>query len=341
MAKYPVNRHITQDDFARRNREGHIYTGFVIGMGYAFEEIIPTHMLPKDMRYNNFMLSGLSVQRIDYTPEAYVRSLNITSEQVKKAICTSNGNGTYEVEMGLFYRKVTIGDLSELKVDIREVADVMKVLVEVGDEKYDIPLTEFNNRYGESFKETYGYFDNLNTAIGTGMDLFEQKWLRNQRFRSRLSESISHSFRNNGYNNIKASTIKSKYIPKGIKYGTTGTALVGLGFTAATVALNKEAKVSDAYAAIVACTALLPGVGWMIGGAFLAADCISYLFTGKTVGDHLDDRWGDGGVLLKWGKNPSLEEMYTLPALEDLKVQMPEFIIPRDNTRVVNPYLPR
>lgn len=344
MGKYPVNKYITQDDFARRNREGHIYTGFVIGMGYAFEEVISAQMLPLDMRYNSFMMSGLPVQRIDYTPEAYVRSLNITPEQIKKAICTSNGDGTYDVNLGslvgFFHKRETIGDLSELKVDIREVADVMRVIVGVNDQKYDIPLTEFNDKYGESFRETYGYLDNLNAAIGTGMDLFEQKWLRDQRFRSRLSESISHSFRNNGYR-INASTIKGQYIPKGMKYATKGMGMIGVGFALGTAALNQEFKVSDAYATVVACTALLPGVGWMVGGAFLAADCISYLFTGKTVGDHLDDRWGDDGVLLKWGETPSLENIYSLPSLENFELQMPEFIAPRDNTRVVNPYLPR
>lgn len=340
MGKYPVKKYITQDRFTRLNREGKVYTGFVIGMGYAFEEIIPVHTLPKDLRYH-FMMSGVPIQRIDYTPEAYVRSLKITPEQIKKAICVSNGNGTYDVEMGLFSRKVTIGNLSELKVDIHEVADVMRVFVEVGDKKYDIPLTEFNNRYGESFKKTFGYFDNLNTVIGTSIDLFEQKWVRNQRFRSRLAEDISHSFRNNGYH-INASTIKSKYIPKGMKYGGKGSGLIGLGFTGAMVALNQEVKVSDVYAATIAAAAIiLPGIGWMIGGAFLAADCISYLFTGQTVGDHLDNMWGDDGVIAKWGKNPTLESIYNVSSPCDFELEMQEFIVPRDNTRVVNPFLPR
>ena len=42
-------------------------------------------------------MSNIPVQRVDYSDESYVRSLNITSEQIKKMLSTSNGDGTYNV----------------------------------------------------------------------------------------------------------------------------------------------------------------------------------------------------------------------------------------------------
>ena len=108
MKRYPINNYITKEEFYQLNKEGDFYTGFVIGLGYAFVEYVPISYLPKDLSVNRFM-SNIPVQRVDYSDESYVRSLNITSEQIKKMLYTSNGDGTYNVAIDFLHHKV-IGD---------------------------------------------------------------------------------------------------------------------------------------------------------------------------------------------------------------------------------------
>ena len=99
MKRYPINNYITKEEFYQLNKEGDFYTGFVIGLGYAFVEYVPISYLPKDLSVNRFM-SNIPVQRVDYSDESYVRSLNITSEQIKKMLYTSNNTSVN------FYRKI-------------------------------------------------------------------------------------------------------------------------------------------------------------------------------------------------------------------------------------------
>ena len=157
MKRYPINNYITKEEFYQLNKEGDFYTGFVIGLGYAFVEYVPISYLPKDLSVNRFM-SNIPVQRVDYSDESYVRSLNITSEQIKKMLYTSNGDGTYNVAIDFLHHKV-IGDLSELRVDMYEEADTMKILIEVNDERYDISLVDFNKRYGQLIREAINNID--------------------------------------------------------------------------------------------------------------------------------------------------------------------------------------
>lgn len=78
MKQYSTNNYITKEEFYQLNKEKNFYTGFVVGLGYAFVEYVPITYLPKDLRINNFM-SDIPVQRVDYSEESYVRSLNINS----------------------------------------------------------------------------------------------------------------------------------------------------------------------------------------------------------------------------------------------------------------------
>ena len=53
-------------------------------------------------------MSNIPVQRVDYSDESYVRSLNITSEQIKKMLYTSNGDGTYNVAIDFLHHKLLV-----------------------------------------------------------------------------------------------------------------------------------------------------------------------------------------------------------------------------------------
>lgn len=107
MKQYSTNNYITKEEFYQLNKEKNFYTGFVVGLGYAFVEYVPITYLPKDLRINNFMLD-VPVQRVDYSEESYVRSLNITSEQIKKLICTPNNDGTYDVAIDFYIIRLLV-----------------------------------------------------------------------------------------------------------------------------------------------------------------------------------------------------------------------------------------
>lgn len=344
MKRYPINNYITKEEFYQLNKEGDFYTGFVIGLGYAFVEYVPISYLPKDLSVNRFM-SNIPVQRVDYSDESYVRSLNITSEQIKKMLYTSNGDGTYNVAIDFLHHKV-IGDLSELRVDMYEEADTMKILIEVNDERYDISLVDFNKRYGQLIREAINNIDYFNSFVGLGIDIFEDEfWNKKIKFRKNLSNNISSSLIRNGYK-INASQIKRNYIPKAIGIGSRVSSFVGVGCAIGSAMIEEEIKVSDIYAIAVASTAFIPWIGWAFGGALLAADCISYVLSGCTVGDHLNNMFDKNGVLWEW-KDNELFDSFSLNSLslDDIdnrhkKINphcgMEEFIAPRDNTRVVN-----
>lgn len=154
--------------------------------------------------------------------------------------------------------------------------------------------------------------------------------------------------RRNGYK-INASQIKKNYIPKAIGIGSRVSSFVGVGCAIGSAMIEEEIKVSDIYAIVVASTAFVPWIGWAFGGALLAADCISYVLSGYTIGDHLNNMFDENGVIWEW-KDSELFDSFSLNSLslDDIdnrhkKINphygMEEFIAPRDNTRVVNPFI--
>ena len=170
---------------------------------------------------------------------------------------TSNGDGTYNVAIDFLHHKV-IGDLSELRVDMYEEADTMKILIEVNDERYDISLVDFNKRYGQLIREAINNIDYFNSFVGLGIDIFEDEfWNKKIKFRKNLSNNISSSLRRNGYK-INASQIKRNYIPKAIGIGSRVSSFVGVGCAIGSAMIEEEIKVSDIYAIAVASTAFIP-----------------------------------------------------------------------------------
>jgi hypothetical protein len=350
MKQYSTNNYITKEEFYQLNKEENFYTGFVVGLGYAFVEYVPITYLPKDLRINNFM-SDIPIQRVDYSEESYVRSLNITSEQIKKLICTPNNDGTYDVAIDFLHHKV-IGDLSELRVDMYEDAGTMKILIEVYGERYDVPLVDFNKRYGQLIRETIESIDLCNSFVGLGIDIFENKFWSNDKFKKRLSNDICSSLRRNRYK-INASQIKKKYIPKAIGVGSRASSFIGVGCALGAIIVEKEVRVSDVYAVAVAGSAFIPCVGWALGGALFAADCISYLMSGKTIGDHLDSMFDDNGLILDLKEDIEIFNLspnsLSLDDIDNIDYrnknitphydEMEECIAPRDNTRVVNHFI--
>lgn len=341
---------ISKDDFLQMNRMGLLYTGYVEGLGYAFEEQI---YLDESLynRNGNYFCHSKSLQRIDYSPEAYIRSLHLTEEQIKNAICFSNPDGTFSVNMGFNAfgkRIVKVSSLDDVKVLLNyncvPATLTVKVLERINykTEEYTIPLKDFNIHYGSQLtSDILQTFDMVNAFIGTPVAWLESKWnienVANRRFRRDLSYDICRSLRNNGHK-VKASTINKNWGKIVNRMGRIGTAasLFSVGLS---MANDGNMKVSDVYAFLTIVIPLgLPGFGWAIGGAFFAADIIGLLFFEKTVGDIIDEQFDD---CVLWGDNYEVEPIQMERVIRKPEINLDDsiFIVPQDNTRVVSPFI--
>lgn len=332
MKQYSINNYITKEDFYRLNKEEELYTGFVIGLGYAFVEYVSTANFPEDLR-SYYFTSSIPVQRIDYSKEAYVRSLNITTEQIKESICKLRSDGTYCVALDGGHSAI-VNNLSDVNVILYDNNGIMGVSIEVLNRKYIMSLIDFNDKYKLFATEFISSLDHANTLIGLGIDVFEDRfWNKNPRLRKKLSNDIASSLRRNGYK-INASQIKRNYIPRGLQVSSKISGYLGVGLCVGNTFINQEVKVSDIFAFTIAVTSIMPGVGWMFGGVFLAADVISNFMTGYTIGEHLDNMTKDEGVLFKWGEINHITLEQIMKKNLDFKFEEQEYIIPRDKTRV-------
>lgn len=349
---------ISKDDFFQMNRMDIIYTGYVEGLGYAFEEQI---YLDESLyrRGGNYFFHSKSIQRIDYSPESYIRSLHLTEEQIKNAICFSNLDGTFSVNMGFdtFGKKIVkVSSLNDVEVLLNYNCVPATLTVKAKGmvdnsykiEKYTIPLKDFNIYYGEQLtSDILKTFDLINAFIGVPVGWLESKWnienAANRRFRRDLSNDISKSLRNNGYK-IKSSAIRKslgKFLNRAGRMGTT----LSVFSTGVNMFNNGNVKVSDVYTLVTGLCATIPGVGWAIGGVFFAADIVGLCLFDKTIGDIIDEEL-DGGVL--WGNDYEVDPIQNIAPIrnnEELNFSTdfynPYFVIPQDNTRVVSPFIYR
>lgn len=158
MPDYSVNIYIPQSEFWRKNRENEPYTGFVKGLEYAFMENITIgsrKSIGGDMWHNT-----VSVQRIDYSPEARVRSLNLKKEHIIKAIVSRNSDGTYLVNIGskAATQYLTLSSLDDLFIDIKDMDKTSTLFVRAtsytNDNIISIPLRDFSEQYSIDCHET-------------------------------------------------------------------------------------------------------------------------------------------------------------------------------------------
>lgn len=228
----------------------------------------------------------------------------------------------------------------------------VKVLERISDncktEEYTIPLKDFNIHYGSQLtSDILQTFDMVNAFIGTPVAWLESKWnienVSNRRFRRDLSNEISKSLRNNGYN-IKSSTIRKSLGKFLNRAGRVGSVLSTLS-TAANMFNNKNVKVSDVYTVVTGLCATIPGVGWAIGGVFFAADIVGLCFFDKTIGDMIDEEL-DGGVL--WGNDYEVDPIQNIDPIQNKEelnfctdFYNSFFVMPQDNTKVVSPFIYR
>lgn len=64
------------------------------------------------------------------------------------------------------------------------------------------------------------------------------------------------------------------------------------------VIVNSELNASHLLDATVTGLSLIPGAGWIIGGSYLIADQLTQMYSGQSIGDHLNN--AVGGPLIDW-----------------------------------------
>lgn len=350
MPDYSVKQYIPQSKFWIKNKEDEPYTGFVEGLGYAMVENITIRSqkhINGDIWYNT-----LPVQRIDYSPEARVRSLNITEEHIRKAITSRNIDGTYTVNMGnkASEQFLILSSLNDLVIEIKDICNTLTLHVKATSykngniitEEYSIPLRDFSEQYRNIESEILQAVDNANSVIGTPIGWLESKWEiksnANYRFKNKLANEINVALRHNGYKTV-ASTLRDKTLPKILKWSSRGGNIIGGATIGINVLLNGKIKTSDLFLSVIFGTSFIPGVGWAIGGVFFAADVISLIISDKSIGDHIDDI--SNGWSYEFRKTgPEVRDLeYYAPKRMDLDIDsnLREMVMPQDNTRV---YLP-
>jgi RHS repeat-associated protein len=78
-----------------------------------------------------------------------------------------------------------------------------------------------------------------------------------------------------------------------------GVTYLSVGVTVLNIAVNKELKASDILSFMVTGLSAIPTGGWIFGGAYLVTDLIVTSASGKSLGQHLDDKF-NGGVITKF-----------------------------------------
>jgi hypothetical protein len=79
----------------------------------------------------------------------------------------------------------------------------------------------------------------------------------------------------------------------------TAAPYVAFASTGINVVGNQQITAGDAYQTLVTAASIVPGWGLVVGGGALAAEGVSYYFTGKSVADNINSNL-NGGVIYSW-----------------------------------------
>ena len=157
---------------------------------------------------------------------------------------------------------------------------------------------------GEKPKTCSTYYDNAEDQLGTIKDYSSLVYKLNLEYgESNLSQPLwnmsSFIKHNSNYLNQKLhlSTFHPRYIYRGINKGVNKIAEYGkiagrvsVSMKAIEIAYTGEIQPSDVWdTTIPTILGWIPGYGWAIAGGYLILDTGVELYTGKSIGEHLND----------------------------------------------------
>lgn len=366
-----LESYISQDDYLARMERGVLYEGFVEGVGYAYFDTVavpPPELVGARNRFatTTSAYDVLQWQKIETTEEAFRKSLGKVKPDIYDRLVKRLPEGMIQVQMGENDYYVLPEKHSEVQIAYQR--DEFSVFLKISAKN-----TQTNDYRETSYHEVDPvkriiYWTSLGVAARgakAGFDaarwgvevprawrkvpmvrkteLWSRGLMKNSE-RHKQAYELSKKLKAKGIK-IKPSVVRREYIPQ--KLGTTSR---NLGIASALIiltdiGLSKSIKVSHVYNSIVLGISTVPAIGWIIGGTAFAADVLSLIISGETIGDHLDAFSDEifeieNGELIEWkSKKQESLEFKPFRRMESIDLCPSPYIIQSDNTRLVQPYI--
>ncbi len=259
------NNYITEDQFESMQLLGLPYEGFVKGFGYVYTSefaLSPMHMqinatspiTPYGM--DQFLLG--TMQYVDSSQEAIVRSYNITPDDIAKRIIKAHGNNVI-INMGNNQYMTLPKDNSDITIDITDsgISQMLSIRAKntlTGESKssqcelkeipvffgqnnqlgqsLDLEVPNEANHYQSSHDNYYNEFNEINYFVSAGASALETS---ESTFRLMKSGTLSPKLYTSGWRGGSRAAIKTFRIAKVAKVtgiltivATTATDMIGV-----------------------------------------------------------------------------------------------------------------
>lgn len=355
-----VNTIIDRDTFLTKNVMGDFYTGFVRGAGYAFTDSIFPYFSSGSGTDSFYPIA--TIQRLDLSDEARVRSLGLTDETLKEKIMHRNADGTYTIAIAGEMFNVLSPDNVYVHIDDTGpslMAELKIKKVKIGENKTEISTysTNFEVKnapaifsiqpemftpleYVEGFNRA---FDLCGVPVAYASEVWglEKTTYTNKKLAQRWSYKLHQSLKNNDIH-IQTRTLKNEVIPKGLKYINRGLNTAGVALTALDIYYSQQLRASH-IVSLFMISSIFP-VSWVFAGTLIIGDAILRVATDKSLMDWIDVGAGlmgigdENGVI--WKNEDGLISREEKKYRAAPRKHTNNFIIEQDHTRVVRPIIP-
>lgn len=366
-----LESYISEDDFTARMNRGVLYEGFVEGVGYAYFDTVaapPPVLVGMRNRFDSTasVYDVFQWQKVETTEDIFRKSLGKVEPDIYNLLVKKLPNGKLQVQMGKNDYYILPEKHCEIRIDYkRDDSAVYLKIYAKNTQTNEYRESEYNNvdlgkkiitwtSLGVAARGAKASFDATRWGVEVPRawravpmvrktEVWSRGLMRNQQ-RHKQAYELSKTLKAKGVK-IKPSVVRREYIPN--KLGTTSRNLsvLSAAIIGVDVIASQSFKVSHAYNSVILGASIIPGVGWIIGGTAFAADVLSLIISGETIGDHLDALSDEifeleNGELIEWkSKRQESFEFKPSQRMESIDLRPSPYIIQPDNTRVVQPYI--
>ncbi|KGN73453.1 hypothetical protein HQ47_08330 [Porphyromonas macacae] len=364
-----LESYISEDDYLARMERGVLYEGFVEGVGYAYFDTVAVPPLELTGTRNRFATTTsaydvLQWQKIETTEEAFRKSLGKVEPDIYDRLVKKLPGGMLQVQMGESDYYVLPEKHSEVRItyqrdefslflkisakntqtnDYRETSyhevDPVKRIIDwtsLGVAARGVKAGFDAARWGVEVPRAWRKVPMVRKA-----EVWSRGLMKNSQ-RHKQAYELSKKLKAKGIK-IKPSVVRKEYIPNKLTRTSRNLGYLSLGIIFLDIRNSKSVKVSHIYNGVILGISTIPAVGWIVGGTAFAADIISLIITGETIGDHLDGLSEEvlkteNGEIVDW-KNPKRESHVFEPSrrVNRINFRPSPFIIQPDKTRIAKP----
>lgn len=364
-----LESYISQDDYLARMERGVLYEGFVEGVGYAYFDTVavpPPELVGARNRFatTTSAYDVLQWQKIETTEEAFRKSLGKVEPDIYDRLVKRLPGGMIQVQMGENDYYVLPEKHSEVQIAYqRDEFSVFLKISAKNTQTNDYRETSYHEvdpvkriidwtSLGVAARGAKAGFDAARWGVEVPRawrkvpmvrktELWSRGLIKNSE-RHKQAYELSKKLKAKGIK-IKPSVVRKEYIPSKLTRTSRNLGFASLGVILLDIGKAESVKVSHVYNSVILGASFLPAVGWIVGGTAFAADILSLITTGQTIGDHLDSLSDEvlkteKGELLEW-KNQNNEPRVFEPSRREnpINFRPSPFIIQPDNTRVAKP----